>query len=118
MAGWIKDQVGGFASGVVSGFTDALGISSPSKVMMEIGGYMGEGLHLGMLGSFPTDVSPYLPDLSHGAIGSAVKGKQLAMAGAPGSQQGQSVTNHITVNVTTSADPNEIANAIAWKMKR
>ena len=31
-AGWLYDQVAGFASGIVSGFKDALGINSPSRV--------------------------------------------------------------------------------------
>lgn len=31
-AGWLWDQVSGFASGIVDGFKDALGIASPSKV--------------------------------------------------------------------------------------
>lgn len=47
MGGWIKDKVTGFFSGIVEGAKDVLGIHSPSKVFMEIGGYMGEGVGVG-----------------------------------------------------------------------
>lgn len=43
MASWIKEKVTGFFSGVVDGVKDFLGISSPSKVFSEIGGYTIEG---------------------------------------------------------------------------
>lgn len=43
-AGAFKRNVDNFFSGVVSGVKNKLGIHSPSKVFMEIGGYMDKGL--------------------------------------------------------------------------
>ena len=51
MAGYFRDQVEGFFSGIVDGVKDFLGIHSPSKVFAEIGGYMGLGLEEGMTDS-------------------------------------------------------------------
>jgi len=45
---WLKGTVEGVRDTIVGGITDFFGISSPSTLMMEYGGNMGEGLHLGM----------------------------------------------------------------------
>lgn len=47
MGSWIKNKVEGFADGIIEGFCDVFGISSPSKVMAQLGEYMGEGLGIG-----------------------------------------------------------------------
>lgn len=47
MGGWLKDKFSGLLNSVVDGAKSVLGIHSPSKVFMEIGGYMGEGLGVG-----------------------------------------------------------------------
>lgn len=44
MAGWIKEKVSGFFSGIVDSVKGLLGIQSPSKVFAGIGKYMAEGL--------------------------------------------------------------------------
>ncbi|WP_294352165.1 phage tail tape measure protein [uncultured Clostridium sp.] len=47
-AGWLWDKVTGFASSIVDGFKDALGIHSPSHVMRdEVGKYMAQGISVG-----------------------------------------------------------------------
>lgn len=43
-AGQFKKNVNNFFSGIVNGVKDKLGIHSPSRVFMEIGGYMDKGL--------------------------------------------------------------------------
>ena len=48
MGGWIEDKVKGLISGIVGKAKDILGIGSPSKVFMEIGGYVTEGLGIGI----------------------------------------------------------------------
>ena len=53
MGGWIKDKVTGFFSGIVDGAKNVLGIHSPSKVFMEIGGYMSEGVGVGFDAEMP-----------------------------------------------------------------
>ena len=50
MAGWLKEKIGGFASGVVKGFKGALGIHSPSRVMKkEVGQYTAQGFGIGFI---------------------------------------------------------------------
>ena len=44
MAGWIKEKVAGFFSGIVDGAKSILGIHSPSKVFASIGGNMALGI--------------------------------------------------------------------------
>lgn len=52
MTGWIKDRVSGFASDVVGGIKDALGIHSPSRVMRdEVGKMIGAGMAEGITAS-------------------------------------------------------------------
>ncbi|WP_434302705.1 phage tail tape measure protein [Clostridium botulinum] len=48
MAGWIRDRVNGFFSGIVDGAKDALGIHSPSRVFRDqVGKYMAQGVGIG-----------------------------------------------------------------------
>ncbi|NFK78256.1 phage tail tape measure protein [Clostridium botulinum] len=48
MAGWIRDRVNGFFSGIVDGAKDALGIHSPSRVFRDqVGKYMAQGVGVG-----------------------------------------------------------------------
>lgn len=55
MVGWITKKVGSFASGVVKKFKDAFGIHSPSRIMRDmVGRFIGEGIGVGILGSFDT----------------------------------------------------------------
>lgn len=44
----ITDWIGSFAGGFVKGFKDALGISSPSKVMRDLARHIPEGIALGI----------------------------------------------------------------------
>lgn len=46
-AGWLWEQVSGWASSLVSGIKDFFGIHSPSTVFAEIGTNMGEGVGVG-----------------------------------------------------------------------
>lgn len=54
-AGWFKDQVTGFFSGIVDGVKDALGIGSPSKVFRdEIGRWLPPGVVQGFEAAMPS----------------------------------------------------------------
>ena len=54
-AGWFKDQVTGFFSGIVDGVKDALGIGSPSKVFRdEIGRWLPPGVVQGFEAAIPS----------------------------------------------------------------
>lgn len=46
-AQWVIDKIKGFGDKILKGIKSFFGISSPSKVMAQIGEYMGEGLGLG-----------------------------------------------------------------------
>lgn len=48
MGGWIKDLVGDFVSGLVKKAKKTLGINSPSRVFMEIGEFVSEGMAIGI----------------------------------------------------------------------
>lgn len=48
--GWIRDRI----NAIPKAIRDVLGIASPSKVMAEIGGFMGEGLQVGLSRSIGT----------------------------------------------------------------
>lgn len=51
-AGWLKDQIGSFVSGVVDGFTSAFKIGSPSRVMEdEVGWWITPGIAEGVIGN-------------------------------------------------------------------
>lgn len=45
---WFYDRVNDFINGLIDGITNALDIASPSRVMAEIGGYIVEGLAVGI----------------------------------------------------------------------
>lgn len=48
LGGWLEDKVSGLLGDVVGGAKKLLGISSPSKVFREIGGYVTEGFGIGI----------------------------------------------------------------------
>lgn len=51
MAGWLWDQVSGWASGLMSNIKGFFGIHSPSTVFAEIGKFMGLGVGIGFTGT-------------------------------------------------------------------
>lgn len=54
MGSWLRDQITGFAGGILEGFQDAFGIASPSKVMRDsVGKYLAEGLGVGFTDNIP-----------------------------------------------------------------
>ena len=66
-AGWFKDQVTGFFSGIVDGVKDALGIGSPSKVFRdEIGRWLPPGVVQGFEAAMPSAMKAIQKDLNKG----------------------------------------------------
>jgi len=45
---WLRDKVLGVAKDIAGWFSSALGIKSPSRVFMALGGYVGDGLAIGL----------------------------------------------------------------------
>lgn len=55
MGGWITKKIRDFAGGIVKSFKGFLGIHSPSRIMRDmVGRFIGEGIGVGILGSFDT----------------------------------------------------------------
>lgn len=48
MAGWVVDKAKGVVDGIPKAVKSFFGIKSPSRLMMEYGGYITEGLGVGM----------------------------------------------------------------------
>lgn len=66
-AGWFKDQVTGFFSGIVDGVKDALGIGSPSKVFRDkIGRWLPPGIVKGFEAAMPSAMKAIQKDLNKG----------------------------------------------------
>lgn len=54
---WIVDKIKGFASSVVDGFKDALGIHSPSRVLADmVGKFIPQGISVGMEAEMPNTI--------------------------------------------------------------
>lgn len=120
MAGWIKDKVFGFAGDLIDGFKDAFDIFSPSKKMMVLGRYLGEGLGIGIEDSAASvarsmdklvraatpDMSQLQASYSVKVDGSLLSNLNLAQAQAAGSSLA-------TTPAATSAATIEAAKAAA-----
>lgn len=142
----LKDRFNNFFKGawngliqkIPGGFADGLKIESPSKVMMELGGYVSEGvtegiekefrntlLTVGDLASTLTDqmakdldagmgqFSPFGIDAFTGSGAAA-----LARAGGSSTATSGGVTNNyyetLNLDAITTADPEEIVNSYVW----
>lgn len=133
MAGAVMDKARGIANSVKDTIMGALHIGSPSRVMMEIGGWTGEGLAIGLensqtkivraaelaamaarnsMAQLPTDFS-----------GSVRTGTLSAAAGiAPSSSSSGQVTTStnyqipITVNAPQNMSPNDVGTAVARRV--
>jgi len=94
-------SVGSMASNLANTIKDkirgALGISSPSKVMMEVGKYTGQGLALGMEGQID-EVSSMARKMANGITG--INGSMPDIRSANSINGGASVTN-----ITNSLSP-------------
>ena len=102
---WITGKIRGWVGDVLSFFKNLLGISSPSKVFAEMGGFMAEGVGVGIENGIG-DVEKAVGDMSDAAIG-AWKADSLttAISGAGAYQFGAASggygarSNTVTVNV-------------------
>lgn len=67
MIGRVRDKIKEIGSSIVNGISDFLGINSPSRVMMQIGEWTGEGMAIG-LGNMVKSVSKSAELLGQAAI--------------------------------------------------
>jgi len=86
MVGWIGDKISGFVRGIVDGFKDGMEISSPSKVMAEIGKNISLGLAEGMAGA-----AGIVDKALSGLLNTMIIRADMAMAGT-------GVSNNTTYN--------------------
>ena len=81
-AGWLADKVKGFASGILDGMKDALGIHSPSRLFRDqVGRYIAQGIGEGFtdeMGSVVGQMQDAMPDPS-----AFVSDTQMAYGGYP-----------------------------------
>lgn len=90
-AGQIVSAVTGLASKAKDAFKNALGIHSPSKVMMQLGGHVAGGVAEG-IGQGAPDVHAASADLGRASFSGASKGMSGAGGASPGGGGGVSVT--------------------------
>lgn len=69
--GWIKSQITGFCSSALGAIKSFFGIHSPSRVMMEVGGFMAEGLGIGFDDGYK-DVSKKINGSLNGSLETSV----------------------------------------------
>lgn len=104
-AGAVVDAVKGLASGAKNAFKGALGISSPSKVMMELGGHVAGGVAEGMSDG-ASDV--------HAASGALAGAATGGFAGGASGGGGKTITINVgglTVHAPNAKDMNDISEA-------
>lgn len=93
-AAQVIGAVTGLASSAKNAFKGALGISSPSKVMMEMGGHAASGVSEGITAGVP-DVHAASKDLADAAAGGFAAGDKPAAAPAAGGGGGGGVTVNV-----------------------
>lgn len=106
-ADWLWEHVKGFFSGVIDSVEKFLGISSPSKVFAEMGGYMAEGLGVGFgdeIDSVKDDITSDVNGIvsSVSGIGMSINGYDYAGIGA--NSNASSGTNNATFNLTLDGE--------------
>ena len=62
---WIIDKIKGFGGWIIDGIKDALGIKSPSKVMIDVGKNIVYGLQIGLNSIKPTIPTPEMPRVTY-----------------------------------------------------
>lgn len=85
-AGWLGDQVRNFASGILDGMKNALGIHSPSRLFRDqVGKYMAQGIGVGFtdeMGSVVGQMQDAMPDPSAFAIDGTMTSAAYQSAGS------------------------------------
>lgn len=100
MIGKIGEAIRGIADKITGGIKGALGINSPSKVMMEMGEYTGEGFIQGLKSTI-SEVSKQSQAMSNAAQINVPK-TNYSGSNAPGNINGATGDTYITMNVNMS----------------
>ncbi len=145
MAGAVKDSVVGTATEAVDWFKEKLGINSPSRAFMELGGFVSEGAAVGIQQQAPlAEKAAQLMAagvLAAGAMAPGIAGAEqpaplrfdtrppiiaqgAAAGGAAAAMGGPAMTapagDHIEIHIHTAPgmQPQEIAQAVARELDR
>ena len=85
-AGWLADKVSGFASGILDGMKNALGIHSPSRLFRDqVGKYIAQGIGEGFeseMGNVTRQMQDAMPDASAFSIDGTMTSAAYQSAGA------------------------------------
>lgn len=85
-AGWLADKVSGFASGILDGMKNALGIHSPSRLFRDqVGKYIAQGIGEGFegeMGNVTRQMQDAMPDPSAFSIDGTMTSAAYQSAGA------------------------------------
>ncbi|KQR50142.1 phage tail tape measure protein [Acidovorax sp. Leaf160] len=128
----VRDAISMVAGDSIDWFKEKLGIRSPSRVFMQLGGYVGEGAALGIerssagvrvaaLGMAAAAAVPLaMPDLAMAAGGMPAMAPMAAVSqpfAAPGPAASGS-SYQITINAAAGMDAQAIARAVAAELDR
>lgn len=108
-AGLVIDALKGVATGALNSFKNVFGIASPSKVMAEFGGFIGEGAAIGIEASAP-EVEGAMSDLV--SIPTQADVPVEGDGGGTSIANSSSSSNVVTINITAAGDAEGIAEAV------
>lgn len=111
-AEWLKDQITGLGSKITNAVKKLFGISSPSKVFAEIGGYMAEGLGVGWANEIDAVKKDIEGDLDFGTVSTE---KSTLGTIASGSGSNITVVQNIYSKAQTAAD---LLREAKWQQER
>ncbi|ELK38876.1 tail tape measure protein TP901 core region protein, partial [Brevibacillus agri BAB-2500] len=121
MATAVFEKVKSISSLITEGIKDFLGIHSPSRVMMEVGFFTGEGLAQGIEGT-QARVSQASADLADDVTAPhntpAAKLPPATAAATPGAAGGtMRMEIALSLHVTGDADPKKVGASVAENLK-
>ena len=120
----ISNTVSNIASSIGNGFRNVLGINSPSKVMIEIGEFTGEGVEVGLLNSVKsvykaaaTLTDAIIPDIRQ-IDGSARSSGSTAQSPSSAVINFEKMFDGAIINVRSDNDIRQLSQDIAWLTER
>ena len=121
--GELRSTIVGAAENAAGWFKSKLGINSPSRVFMELGGWVSEGAAMGIAGKAPmvaraAAAMAALPGLAAAPALAAGVVTSVPAIGAAAPAQTAPASISITVNAAPGQDPQAIARAVAAELDR
>ena len=118
----LRDTITGVADSAANWFKGKLGIQSPSRVFMQLGGWVSEGAALGIAGKAPlvaraAAAMAALPGLA-AAPALAATVAAVPTVGSAGPATAAPASYSITINAAPGQDPQAIARAVAAEIDR